>query len=303
MLKGLFLFTYFSIFALMAKAQDRPVIDHWKSITTPPKFILYNYLVKESHCFDKDEVYLWDYHVREFKKKNPFVTDADNIEVNSQIEVQVCKTRHPPPLNSPPVVEVEEAKPVEESALMATNEMGEGLLTNTHLFLGVGFLSESYNDYLSTSPSATFRINSEIHQRLYHRLMVDFSSTVIYLRNKIDFKTGPERYQYFISVGMGNRVGVQKNVDLKVSTNISNYLDASVGFDLKFKNHLNLIMEVGSTFNSKAPVNFSVIAQKRLGKSDYSLGGYFDYVWTDSSLLDTDKNHRHFLGSGIIFSY
>jgi hypothetical protein len=175
--------------------------------------------------------------------------------------------------------------------------------SDSKISMGLGVLSESRNSYISTGAALTFRMESDIHPKLSHRLMTDFMSSVIYIRNKIDFKTAPAKYQFFVSAGIGNRVGLQRNIDPKVSTNLTNYAEASVGVELKFVKSLSIVMEFGSALSSNSPLDFSVTALKKLGKCEYSLGAYFDYVGTDSSVLESDTNSRRFLTSGIIFSY
>lgn len=286
-------------------------ILQWKPITVQKGFVLSTDLYNKQQCLK-----IWPKQIPTFKEMNPHIKDVDKFYPGDQINIQVCdqeETPVPPPVvkkkkkKAPPVPKVEEVIPavpeyVAEEKVEIKEEAEEAVDGN--LYVGLGFLSESHNDLARTSPSFTFRVRSGFHPSLNHRLMIDAASDVIYVRNKIDFKTKPSKYQYFLSVGMGNRIGLTKDdLDRKMSNNITSYAEGSLGFNLRYSESINITMEVGATVNSKYPTNFSVMATKKLGNSPFYLGGYFDYVWTDSSLLETDTNDRRLITGGIVFSY
>lgn len=284
------LFSTSNLFAygISEPKREGPKIKGWNEYVVPKGFILYWYLVNDSGCMNKNLFYLWDYHAYAFKDKNKNIPNIDNIEEGATITLQTCKE------------EVALAPPQE--IIPEPKEEMESIFDESRLFFGLGFLTESYLRYIETSPSASFRVDTHIHPRIGHRLIIDGANMGIFIRNKIDFKTTPSKYQGFLSVGIGSRIGLQNHFERKISTNISNYAEASLGFRLNLKDTF-FIMEAGTTVNSKTPINFSVIGMKQLGETPYYLGGYFDYVWTESSMLDNYENSRRMITGGIIFSY
>lgn len=298
-------------------------VSFWKDVTVEKGFVLSTNIQDKRYCNK-----VWPKQIPSFKEMNPQVVNVDKFYPGDKITIQVCGEdvkenisavafKSKESVKKKKVEENEDAiipavpvmlkessveEPSEEVVkIKSSTDWDDG--TEGNLYLGLGFLSENHNDLTNTSPSLTFRVRSGFHPSLNHRLMMEFAQDVIYVRNKIDFKTTPSKYQYFLSVGMGNRIGTKARNDVKLSDKISTYLESSLGFNLKYSSKINITMEMGVTANSKAPLNFSAQATKQLGNSPYYLGGYFDYVWTDSSLLSTDTNDRRMITGGMIFSY
>jgi hypothetical protein len=305
--------------------QGSEKISGWEDFTVEKGFILSTNLQDARWCRR-----IWPKQIPNFKEQNPHVKDVDKFYPGDKIRLQTCdddmsavapikvkklkkkkkfivKSEDQSDESNPIVPAVPELiaqAPAPEKKEEVKEKDPDGWdTTDGQLFLGLGFLSESHNEVADTSPALTFRVRTGIQPSLNHRLMLDISPNVIYVRNKLDFKTSPAKYQYFFSVGMGNRIGIKERSDIKMSNKITNYAETSVGFNIKYSSKVNITMETGITVNASYPVNFSVTATKQLGNSEYYLGGYFDYIWTDSSLMPTDTDDRRMLTGGIILSY
>lgn len=305
----------------LASVVRHEAIVGWEDIVVEKGFILSNDLYYKRMCSK-----IWKKQVPTFAKENPQVKDVDKFWPGDKIRIQICQDYVPEQEAKieakkeekvvAPVVVEEKTVTVVEEAVVTETTTEESVVEeqpappaalapdlDSTLYIGGGFLTESQGNEQYTNPSLTFRIRSDFYTTLSHRLYIDASPSIILVRNKIDFRTKFDQHQYFLSVGMGNRIGTKTRENIRLSNNISNFAEASVGMILRKSPKVNILMEVGTTLNSNYPVNFSVMATKRLGNSEFHLGGYFDYIGTDTGLLPQETADRRLLTGGLIFSY
>lgn len=285
-------------------------IKEWEKITVQKGFILSNDLYYKRLCSK-----IWTTQIPEFKKKNPQVKDVNKFWPGDQITIQICEdmakkeeevvVSKKKKVKVKRLVEVEELVDVEVCPQVAEEKKEEPKVasfkdeSDMMIMLGLGFLSETYADILYNNTSLRYGIKKELYPRVGYKLTMDFTSSVIFASNKIQLKTSPDVRQYYLSFGMGNRVGLQKRPDLKVSDNLNTYSLAGVGMLYNFKG-VDFDVELGTTLNSNPGFNLSVTGVKKMSES-WSLGAYFDFLSTDPKINDSNNQRNMITGGAIIF--
>lgn len=283
---------------IQQKVNRNFTIKEWEQIVVQKGFILSNDLYYKRLCQK-----VWTTQIPEFKKKNPQVKDVNKFYPGDQITLQICEYIAKGKVTIPKkkknkVKKIVDSK-VQEEKFEPKLEIHADE-SDMNIMLGLGFLSETYADILYSNVSLRYGIKKEMSPRVEYKLTMDFTSSVIFASNKIQLKTKKDIRQYYLSFGIGNRVGLQKRPELKVSDNLNTYSLAGVGILYNFKG-IDFDFELGTTINSNPGLNLSVIGVKKISES-LSLGAYFDILSTDPKIFRL-KNQRNLITGGVIIFF
>lgn len=278
-------------------------ISNWESIKVQKGFILSNDLYYSRLCSKT-----WSYQIPEFKKKNPQVKDVNKFWPGDEITIQNCQDYNaahaePPvlveePKKTEPVAKVEEAaKPVVEETPAFVEKTPEEE-SDLMIMVGLGFLSERYDPDNVKETSLRYGIKKDLYPRVGYKLTMDFTSSVIFASNKIQVKTAPDKRQYYASFGIGNRLGLVKKTEIKLTDSLTSYSALGAGMLYNYRG-IDFDIELGTTLNSSPGVNFSVTGVKKIS-DNFSLGAYFDLLSTDPKVSDSSRQRNLITGGAII---
>lgn len=296
-------------------------IKGWEPITVSKGFILSNELYYKRLCAK-----VWSKQIPAFKEKNPEVKDVDKFYPGDKILIQICEQtfkkkekkenvivpeiveeKKEVKVETPlcpqvvccnqPVEKKEDTLPIQEDT---SNKKAKDYDLDGMIFAGLGFLSEDYQKQLYNYTSFRYGIKKDIYQQIGYKLTLDFTKDVIFGSNKIQVKTTPDKHQYYFSFGMGNRLGLKKREDFKLSDNLTTYSTVGAGVLYNFRG-VEFDIEAYSTLNANSSTNFSVSGVKKISEN-YSLGAYFDIQSTDPKINDIQAQ-RSMITGGILILF
>lgn len=168
------------------------------------------------------------------------------------------------------------------------------------IFAGIGIISEKYNENVYNSLSFHYGLKKDISYNIGYKFNMDLSQQALIALNKIQIKSEEKKNnQYFFSFGIGNRLGMAKRSETKLSDNLSSYSLIGVGVLQKY-NGINFDLDLGTTINSSPSLNISLMGSKKIGNQ--TIGIYFDIISTDPKIAETNQ-FRQLISSGLILSF
>lgn len=290
------------------------LIKDWEPLTVKKGFVLSNDLYYKRLCSK-----VWSKQIPAFKEKNPEVKNVDKFYPGDKILIQICEEQKKsieepkkeevivekkeeivapicPAINCcNPCPQVEQKEVEEETPKIKKKEDYD---LDGMIFAGLGFLTERYEDTLYSYTSFRYGIKKEIYTRIGYKLTLDFTKDVIFGSNKLQVKTAENKNQFYFSFGMGNRLGLVKREEYKLSDNLNSFSTAGFGLLYNFRG-VDFDLELSSTLNANQHTNFSASGVKKMN-DNYSLGGYFELTSTDPKVNDLQDQRLKITGGILI---
>ena len=235
---------------------------------------------------------------------SPVVASPVNQENNQSDEEDVTESSGSQVVEDATTAEVGIATAEGSNELVkaeSSDDKSNNIIGETVLFASAGFISEEDD---KTDAALGFRFKTNVYSRVEYQGRFDVSPRAVYFNHQINFITLPDdKYNlYFIGVGLGQRYSIKKEFNEENQRRTTDlYPFATLGYRKDYKKGY-LEAQIGSNISKEPSINVSLLGMKRLGNSDYMLGGYADWRASKSPIDNSGESRKYFTG-GIIFSY
>lgn len=257
-------------------------VFEWEEIVVAKDFILSKYLYNKNNCNE-----IWGKQVPDFIKVNPHIKNPDNIQIGQKIKVQKCIPKKVIKSSNVDLgigtLKLNKKKIVKKKISIlgeSRSELMVGLLNEDKSELGVGI-----------------DIYGKIDPTKGYRFFLIASPSVALYEFKAEFRTKPAKKRYFVSLGLGQRVGLNNSDADRLSTGADSYTTLGVGMIDQKSEKSYLRAEVGVNINSRfLSPNIEISFFRKIRKTWL---GFFMKSTSTKSVVDEREEDRRLFFFGI----